>query len=592
MFKTIRMRIISTSIMIVIFSLTISTFFSYSVAEKYNEQAIDSTLNALASSYPQGISDWVKSKTDMIASLQPAALTADPLPALKQIASAGGFTDVYVGYANKITLFTGEPADADPTERPWYQQAKQAGHTVITPPYFDIASQTLVVTFAIPLMKEGNLYGVIGGDVSMESVINYVNSLDPLPGSFGMLVDSTGIIISHPDPNLMLKPLASITRHLNLNEVLQGDTPVDIQLNGETKRVKAMPIAGTDWYIIVVQDKETSSAGMQSLLISSIIIMVLLVIVSAIAIGFIITKSFKRLSMVRDMLDTMGSGDGDLTRRLPTDGQDEVTQIAFSFNKFVDKLSKIIAEIRVTSEYVKTAADEIATGNNDLSGRTQSSTTSLQQIGASLAQITATVSQSVRSAKEASDTAKYASEAAAQGDSVMSDVITTMGSIERASSKVSDITSVIDNIAFQTNILALNAAVEAARAGEQGRGFAVVANEVRSLAQNSAQAAKEIKLLIDSTISSVASGSELVHLASNSMSDIVSNVSNVSNVMQEITSASEKKMQSINEINRAIGQLDSMVQQNADMVGKSAKASSTLQERATGLAITAGSFKV
>lgn len=137
------------------------------------------------------------------------------------------------------------------------------------------------------------------------------------------------------------------------------------------------------------------------------------------------------------------------------------------------------------------------------------------------------------------------SEAAAQGDSVMSDVITTMGSIERASSKVSDITNVIDNIAFQTNILALNAAVEAARAGEQGRGFAVVANEVRSLAQNSAQAAKEIKLLIDSTISSVASGSELVHLASNSMSDIVSNVS-ISNVMQEITSHSEKKMQSIN----------------------------------------------
>lgn len=245
-------------------------------------------------------------------------------------------------------------------------------------------------------MKEGNLYGVIGGDVSMESVINYVNSLDPLPGSFGMLVDSAGIIISHPDPNLTLKPLASITRHLNLNEVLQGDTPVDIQLNGETKRVKTMPIAGTDWYIIVVKDKETSSAGMQSLLISSIIIMVLLVIVSAIAIGLIITKSFKRLSMVRDMLDTIGSGDSDLTRRLPTDGHDEVTQIAFSFNKFVDKLSKIITEIRVTNEYVKTAADEIATGNNDLSGRTHLD----DQFAANRSVTGSDYGNTVRSAKE------------------------------------------------------------------------------------------------------------------------------------------------------------------------------------------------
>ncbi|TPG64888.1 methyl-accepting chemotaxis protein [Ewingella americana] len=595
MLKTIRSRIIMACISIVICSLAINTFLSYTVADKYNSQATDSTLNALTTSHTQGIGDWVSSKTAMIVSLQSVVLTADPVPAMKQIATAGNFTNVYVGYANKTAKFsdpTGIPADYDPTGRPWYKQAESAGHPVVTPPYIDAGTGKLVVAFAVPVMENGALKGVVSGDVSMDSVINNVKTIHPTPESFGMLVDSTGTIIAHPNVKLTLKPFSSMAQGVNLQTLFAAKTPVDIRLNNAQKRVRTMPVPGTNWFTLIIEDKDESTAGMRSLLTSSLITLIVIVLISTAVISLIISKAFRRLSEVRDTLNAISSGEDNLTQRLPIDGHDEVTQIAIAFNTFVDKLSKVMAEIRTTSESVKIAADEIAAGNHDLSGRTEAAAASLQQTAASLEQITATVSQSASSAKQASETAKSASAAASRGNDVVTNVITTMESIESASSKIGDITGVIDGIAFQTNILALNAAVEAARAGEQGRGFAVVASEVRSLAQRSAQAAKEIKVLIESTVSSVASGSAQVRLASSSMSEIVSNVSNVSSVMLEITHASEEQMLSINEINRAITQLDSMVQQNAAMVQESTGAASALQEQATGLAVAVGHFRV
>ncbi|NEY11433.1 chemotaxis protein, partial [Yersinia pestis] len=207
-------------------------------------------------------------------------------------------------------------------------------------------------------------------------------------------------------------------------------------------------------------------------------------------------------------------------------------------------------------------------------------------------QISATVAQSASAARQANNAVFSASEDASRGGDVITKVITTMESIEKASGKIGDITSVIDGIAFQTNILALNAAVEAARAGEQGRGFAVVAGEVRILAQRSAQAAKEIKALIESTVSSVASGSSQVRQASNAMTDIVSSVSDVTTIMSEITNAADEQMRGIHEINSAVAQLDTMVQQNAALVQESTAASAALQAQAADLTDTVNQFKI
>jgi methyl-accepting chemotaxis protein len=365
-----------------------------------------------------------------------------------------------------------------------------------------------------------------------------------------------------------------------------------MDVNGSTKLMRAQAIPGTDWYAVVALDKAEATAGMRSLLTASVIALIVIAGIAAAVVAAVTAVSFQRLSKVRDAMDAIGSGEGDLTQRLPAAGNDEVAQIARSFNTFIDKLSHVMRQIRDASESVRVAANEIAAGNVDLSGRTESAAASLQQTAASMEEITSTVTQSASAAKQADDTAVSASQVASRGGVVISEVIATMGEIQHASVKISDIIGVIDGIAFQTNILALNAAVEAARAGEQGRGFAVVAGEVRSLAQRSAQAAKEIKALIESTVASVTSGSGQVRQAGETMTEIVSNVANVTTIISEITQAANEQTRGIQEVNRAVSQLDEMVQQNAALVEESTAAAAALQSQAVSLASAVTQFKL
>ncbi|CNK86568.1 methyl-accepting chemotaxis protein [Yersinia pseudotuberculosis] len=573
MLDSIHSRILAACIIIVAGSLAINTFLNYSVANKYNNSAIDNTLTALTVSHSVSIAEWVASKTQMIMSLKDSALTADPLAALKQVAAAGGFINVYIGYADKTAIFSnpdGIPADYDPTGRPWYLQAVNAGKPVVTPPYIDAGTQQLVVTFAWSIVQDGVLKGVIAADVTMGSVIANVNAIHPTDNSFGMLIGADGTIIAHPETLLTLKPLADIAPNLNLQTLLTATVPVSTDISGSSKLLLAQAVPGTQWFTVVALDKSQATAGIHSLLTTSLVTLVIIIFISAGVIALITQRALTPLTHIQQAMDAISSGSADLTQRLPIEGRDEVAQIARSFNQFADKLSLVMAQIRGTSESVRVAANEIAAGNQDLSGRTESAS----------------------AARQANNAVFSASEDASRGGDVITKVITTMESIEKASGKIGDITSVIDGIAFQTNILALNAAVEAARAGEQGRGFAVVAGEVRILAQRSAQAAKEIKALIESTVSSVASGSSQVRQASNAMTDIVSSVSDVTTIMSEITNAADEQMRGIHEINSAVAQLDTMVQQNAALVQESTAASAALQAQAADLTDTVNQFKI
>ncbi|SAK90352.1 methyl-accepting chemotaxis protein [Caballeronia temeraria] len=314
--------------------------------------------------------------------------------------------------------------------------------------------------------------------------------------------------------------------------------------------------------------------------------------IAAAIIGGVTGIAFKGLARVRDAMEGIGSGSGDLTQRLPATGNDEVAQIALSFNAFVGKMNSVMVQIRDTSEAVRHAANEIASANHDLSSRTEAAAASLEETAASMEEITSTVTQSASAARQADQTATTAASAASRGGSVVSVVVSTMHEIEGASGKIADIIGVIEGIAFQTNILALDAAVEAARAGEDGRGFAVVAGEVRTLAQRSAQAAKEIKELINSSVTSVSTGASLVQQAGETMTDIVGRVSSVTTIIGEVTNAADEQTRGIHEINRAVAQLDEMVQQNAALVEQSAAAASALQTQANELASAVGQFRV
>lgn len=272
---------------------------------------------------------------------------------------------------------------------------------------------------------------------------------------------------------------------------------------------------------------------------------------------------------------------GDLTQNIEVNGRNEVGTLAASLKHMQSELVTIVGDVRVGADAIYSGASEIAAGNNDLSARTEQQAASLEETAASMEQLTATVKQNAENARQASQLALSASETAQKGGEVVADVVQTMHEIAGSSQKIADITSVIDGIAFQTNILALNAAVEAARAGEQGRGFAVVAGEVRNLAQRSAQAAKEIKGLIDDSVNRVDMGSVLVESAGETMGDIVNAVTRVTDIMGEIASASDEQSRGIDQIGQAVTEMDRVTQQNASLVEESASAAASLEEQAS-----------
>ena len=282
---------------------------------------------------------------------------------------------------------------------------------------------------------------------------------------------------------------------------------------------------------------------------------------------------------------------GDLTVRVETRGNDDGSML-HAMKLMRDSLVQIVSEVRSGTHTIATASTQIAVGNQDLSARTEQQASSLEETASSMEQLTSAVRQNGDNARQANQLAHSASAVAQQGGAVVSQVVATMGSINDSSRKIVDIISVIDGIAFQTNILALNAAVEAARAGEQGRGFAVVASEVRNLAQRSASAAKEIKQLIGDSVEKVEIGSKLVEEAGRTMSEIVASVKRVTDIMEDISSAGDEQSAGIEQVNQAVSEMDTVTQQNAALVEEAAAAAEAMQQQAANLERVVGVFQL
>nr|WP_274371692.1 methyl-accepting chemotaxis protein [Morganella morganii] len=324
---------------------------------------------------------------------------------------------------------------------------------------------------------------------------------------------------------------------------------------------------------------------------TSIIIIISILCVLIVIVWLTLNKTLtKPIDILIENIKSISTGD--LTKPVNATGCHEITTLAETLSDMQYELSNTVGNVRDGVTAIYNGAGEIAAGNNDLSSRTEQQAASLEETAASMEELTATVRQNADNARQASHLALTASETAERGGKVVDDVVSTMHGIGDSSKKIADIISVIDGIAFQTNILALNAAVEAARAGEQGRGFAVVAGEVRNLAQRSAQAAREIKTLIEDSVGKVDKGAALVEHAGETMDEIVRAVTRVTDIMSEITSASDEQSRGIDQIGVAVTEMDKVTQQNAALVEQSAAAAASLEDQAGRLAQAVSVFHI
>ena len=387
--------------------------------------------------------------------------------------------------------------------------------------------------------------------------------------------DSRLLAINHSDSGARDKLMALYT----------GDSRADFEaMNTAIKRDMAFQTKGGDG---AYKDSQDTYAQARMAIIG--------LLAAAVTLGAVLAWVISR-SITRPIAAALGVAEtvaaGNLTSTVESTSSDEAGQLLRALKRMNESLVGIVSEVRNTSDSIATGSSQIAVGNADLSQRTEEQASNLQQTAASMEQLTATVKQNADTARAATQIASSASAAAAEGGRVVGQVVSTMEAITQSSRKIVDIIGVIDGIAFQTNILALNAAVEAARAGEQGRGFAVVASEVRSLAQRSAEAAKEIKSLIGASVDKVESGSRLVDEAGQSMSNIVTQVTRVNDLIGEISSASMEQSTGIGQIGDAVSQLDQVTQQNAALVEESAAAAESLKVQAAQLAQLVSAFKL
>ncbi|NUT61606.1 methyl-accepting chemotaxis protein [Herbaspirillum sp. C9C3] len=598
MLNSIKARILFYTILLLVASLAVVGTVSFFIIKTDNDSTIERNAQAVASGFGSTIDEWVATRTAMTVAAAEGVQGADPVFVIKMLQQSGGFYVTTLGREDK-TAFTsdpqGLPAGYDPTARPWYKQAVAAGKPVLTKPYTDVATKKPMVSFTAPVMQNGQRAGVVAAAMFLDGVSDVVRAIHPTPASYAFLVDRDGLMLAHPDGKWVNKPAREWNAELTPErlQALGADDKVSaLELDGAAKLIKGIPIKGTEWTLMLAMDKADVTAGMRNATRSALIALVLVALVAAGIMSVITTAVFQRLSRVRRAMDSLSSGNGDLTLRLAEDGHDEVTQISRSFNQFVNQITGILQDVRRSSDTVKISSTEIATGNQDLSARTEQQAGALEETASAMEQLTSTVQQNSENARRANELAGNASRIAAQGGEVVGNVVSTMEAINASSRQIADIITVIDGIAFQTNILALNAAVEAARAGEQGRGFAVVASEVRSLAQRSAQAAKEIKQLIDNSVTKVADGGVLVAKAGQTMEQIVSSIRDVSVIVSEIAHASGEQNGGIQEVNLAITHIDEGTQQNAALVEQAAAAAKSLQDEAHRLSVLVGGFKM
>ncbi|MFM5725202.1 methyl-accepting chemotaxis protein [Aeromonas veronii] len=533
----------------------------------------------------KGISRWVDSRISMVSTTKEAFAKEDePISHLAQSMNAGGFDLVYAGTADGKMIQskpTDLPAGYDPRQRPWYKDAAAAGKLVITAPYADISTSQLIVTIAEPFQR-GNTQGVIAGDVSISSLISDILAVTT-EGTYAMLVDSNGTIIAHPDASLSLKSATALAPELTaayINQVAHDGMINELVISGKKEVYDFNAIPNTNWYYGMMVDEEIAYQSVRRMVTSSFIQGLITILIVA---GFsyvAINGSLAPLKTLGEAIADLSRGNGDLTRRIKIEREDEVGAVAKHVNTFIERIHVMVQDISNSSGQLNQQAKSshsMAEKANQGLARQQNEisqiATAVHEMSATAVEVASNAEQTAEAARSSSSSCEHGKQVIARNQRSITDLATQVEQasniiqeLEKNAQEINTILSTIQGIAEQTNLLALNAAIEAARAGEQGRGFAVVADEVRVLSQRTHSSTVEIRNMIETLQRNTQGAVSTMHegqlLAQNSVDDannathaleqITTSINQISDMATQISSAAEEQRAVTDEVSRNI----------------------------------------
>ena len=485
--------------------------------------------------------------------------------------------------------------DPAPGTNDWYDVPKKSNKVFFTEPYnYPIDGKpVLMASLVVPILVDGKFQGVASADFTLTQLGKILADLKVIQGGQLALISNGGLYASHPTAEQVNKKAEDIPE-AGLEAIKRGQSYEYRDKADQVHLVQPVVVHPDTlpWAVRISFPHSVATASASQLTGYTLVVAVICALATAFILVTVMVRLMKPLRELSVAMTGLASGDADLSIKLHVQGNDELADIGSGFNTFVAKIRGVLGQVRNSADGVALASAEIAQGNHDLSARTEHQASALQQTSASMDELNATVQQNAENAAQANQLAMQASTVAVQGGEVVAQAVQTMKGINAASRKIGEIIGVIDGIAFQTNILALNAAVEAARAGEQGRGFAVVASEVRLLAGRSAEAAKEIKTLINTSVERVEQGCALVDKAGTTMTEVVGSIRRVTDIVGEISAASGEQRAGVSQVSEAVSTMDQATQQNAALVEEMAAAASSLKSQADELVEVVGVFKL